>query len=554
MKTLESFLKKFYINDENALNEALNKLVKEASNESDDNENNDSNVNTEKETIEREDIEDHTDDTSDNLEENNDKKENKKYFFKNILFFTNDRKAESNKTLKNLEEAIKDTEVEIFPFVAEEVSYKAKDNKIEFNDSKNKYKIDKQSNIDTIVIVRLGAQDSEECMELIKELQDWGLFVINPIQYAKRASNKYTSSVLLERYEIPQPRFALLQKNDIEEGEESLKKKLNLIYDDLGQDEKEDKKKEYVVKILDGHGGTGVFMVTGKTILSVLQTIFAIDPERELLLQRKEEADGGDIRVHVLTMRTQQHILAAMKRVKISGDFRSNVSLGASAEPVELTKEQEEIALKVAQVSGMPWCAVDIMPLVKDSNPEIGDNVVLEYNASPGTDGISEVIGENFMKILLDNINDINELVLAPKSIGYIENIKFQFESDSEDMVEMEAKLDTGNGAKASTIGCESLNEDGDYVLAKIEGKEYKFKKHGQSKAIVGQVTEPRTTVIIPCIQIGSRKLLDVEFALVDNRKKKQKVLLNRDVMSKMAYMINPAKEHSLEDEYKNKF
>ena len=554
MKTLESFLKKFYIDDENALNEALNKLVKEASNESDDNENNDSNVNTEKETIEHEDIEDHNDDTSDNLEEKNDKKENKKYFFKNILFFTNDRKSESNKTLKNLEEAIKDAEVEIFPFVAEEVSYKAKDNKIEFNDSKNKYKIDKQSNIDTIVIVRLGAQDSEECMELIKELQDWGLFVINPIQYAKRASNKYTSSVLLERYEIPQPRFALLQKNDIEEGEESLKKKLNLIYDDLGQDEKEDKKKEYVVKILDGHGGTGVFMVTGKTILSVLQTIFAIDPERELLLQRKEEADGGDIRVHVLTMRTQQHILAAMKRVKISGDFRSNVSLGASAEPVELTKEQEEIALKVAQVSGMPWCAVDIMPLVKDSNPEIGDNVVLEYNASPGTDGISEVIGENFMKILLDNINDINELVLAPKSIGYIENIKFQFESDSEDMIEMEAKLDTGNGAKASTIGCDSLNEDGDYILAKIEGKEYKFKKHGQSKAIVGQVTEPRTTVIIPCIQIGSRKLLDVEFALVDNRKKKQKVLLNRDVMSKMAYMINPAKQHSLEDEYKNKF
>ena len=156
--------------------------------------------------------------------------------------------------------------------------------------------------------------------------------------------------------------------------------------------------------------------------------------------------------------------------------------------------------------------------------------------------------------LLIKVINDINELVLAPKSIGYIENIKFQFESDSEDMVEMEAKLDTGNGAKASTIGCESLNEDGDYVLAKIEGKEYKFKKHGQSKAIVGQVTEPRTTVIIPCIQIGSRKLLDVEFALVDNRKKKQKVLLNRDVMSKMAYMINPAKEHSLEDEYKNKF
>ena len=138
-------------------------------------------------------------------------------------------------------------------------------------------------------------------------------------------------------------------------------------------------------------------MVTGKSILSILQAMFVIDPERELLLQKKEEADGGDIRVHVLTMRTEQKILASMKRVKISGDFRSNVSLGATAEKVKITKEQEEIALKVAKISGMPWCAVDIMPLVKGSNPEIGDNVVLEYNASPGTDGISEVIGENFM-------------------------------------------------------------------------------------------------------------------------------------------------------------
>ena len=34
-------------------------------------------------------------------------------------------------------------------------------------------------------------------------------------------------------------------------------------------------------------------------------------------------------------------------------------------------------------------------------------------------------------------------------------------------------------------------------------------------------------------------------------RNKKQKVLLNRDVLSKMAYMINPAKKHVLEDEFK---
>ena len=485
--------------------------------------------------------------TSKKPKENSDKK----YFFKNILFFTNDRDPKKNKTLENLYEAVEGKDVEVFPFVAEEVTYKATDKSISINDTKLKYKIDKQSNIDTIVITRLGVQDSEECIELIKELQDWGLFIMNPVQAAKKASNKYQTAVLLERYKLPQPKFALIGKDDVADGMETLKKKIKKIYPDYDPENKEDEKLELVIKLLNGHGGTGVFMTNCKGCLAILQAIFAVDEEIELLMQKKQEIDGGDLRIHVLTMRTEQFILAAMKRKKIGKDFRSNVSLGATAEKVELTEEQKEIALKVAKVSGLPWVGVDIAPLVKDSDPEIGDNIVLEYNASAGTDGISEVIGENFMEILLDNINDINQLVLAPKSVGYIEDVTFFFENPDEDGVKIEAKLDTGNGAKASTIGCESINEDGDYVLAKIQGKEYKFKKHGQSNAIVGQVTEPRQTVLIPCIQLGTRKLLDAEFALVDNRKKKQKVLLNRDLMSKLGYVINPAKEHALDDEFK---
>ena len=94
-------------------------------------------------------------------------KKSDKYFFKNILFFTNDRDSESNKTLKNLEKAVKNKGVQIYPFVAEEVDYKATDDKIEWHDNQNKYKVDEQSNVDTIVITRLGVQDSEECMELV---------------------------------------------------------------------------------------------------------------------------------------------------------------------------------------------------------------------------------------------------------------------------------------------------------------------------------------------------------------------------------------------------
>lgn len=487
-----------------------------------------------------------------NINEAGEAKKDGKYFFNKILFFTNERDSEKNKTLKNLEEAVKGTEVEIITFVAEEVHYKVDEDKIDINDDKTKFTLKEESNIDTIAIVRLGAQDSEECCECIKAIQDWGIFVLNPIQSAKKASNKYQSSVLMERYGIPQPKFTLVCKNDIEKGMESLSKKLKDIHKEAKDYESEAAEKcEYVVKILDGHGGTGVFMVTGKTILAILQAMFAIDEEREFLVQAKEEADGGDIRVHVLTMRTEQTILAQMKRKKLGKDFRSNVSLGAQAEKVELSEKQKEIALKVAKISGMPWCAVDILPLVKGSNKDFEEfdyNVVLEYNASPGTDGISNVIGENFTKILLDNINNINELVLAPRTIGYIEDVTITMEGEKE--ITMEAKLDTGNGAKASTIGCDSIEDLGDTMKATIDGQTFNFEKVGVSKAIVGQVTEERPTVKVPCIQIGSRKLLDAEFALVDNRDKKQKVLINRDIMSKLAYNITPMKKHLLVDEF----
>ena len=494
-----------------------------------------------------------------NNKEDNNKKQH--YFFNNILFFTNDTDAKTNKTLKNLEDAIQYTDINLIKFNCDKVSYTATDKYIEITDGKTKYKIKDQSNIDTICIVRLGAQNNEQCVECIKEIQEWGIFTLNPICAAKRASNKYTSAVLMKRYEIPQPNFALLIKHDISDGYNSLNKKLNLIYPDViesykkGDDSKEVKKiekYEYVVKILDGHGGTGVFMLNGKNILPVLQAIFAIDEDRELLLQRKEEADGGDIRVHVVTLNNEQKIIAAMKRVKISGDFRSNVSLGATAEKVDLTKEQEEIALKVAKISGMPWCAVDIMPLVKDSNKEIGDNVVLEYNSSPGTEGISEVLKQNFVTLLLDAINDPNDLPIQSKQIGYIENVKFTLiDNDNKDNVKpikLESKFDTGNGSKASTLGCDKLDIKYNKVVATINNKEYEFDIVGKSNPKVGNDRQERITVIIPEIQIGTRKLKDVTFALVDDRDKSTPVLINRDVMKKMGFVINPNKKNMIDE------
>lgn len=478
-----------------------------------------------------------------------------KNIFKHIIVFTNDRDTKNNKTLRNIHDAIKrlkKDKSEIIPelhvFVAAKIQADDETKEIYISDGTEEMKISKESNLDTLVFSRLGVQEEDEAEYIVQLLQDRGFLVLNPVKYSSLACNKYDSAVLFKKGEIPQPRFTLMTKEVLydeklyEEAMQSLYPKWDIKDGDKNEDFM------VVMKILDGHGGTGVALIDGKRIYAVLQMIFAINPEQQILLQKKEEADGGDIRVHVLTLRDKQIILGAMKRVKLGGDFRSNVSLGAEAEPVKLTPEQEQIALKTSQLSKLPWCAVDIMPLVKGSNKEIGDNVVLEINASPGTDGISEVLDENFVNILLDNLTDPSSFFLQEKIAGFIESVTVKFNDDVEK--QFLAKLDTGNSTKASCLEVGEITENGKKITFNIDGKELTLDVVDHSSALAGDETYKRPIVILPEITCGLRKLKNIPVALVKSREKKTtNMLLNRDAMSKLGYVINPNSAHILTEE-----
>ena len=474
--------------------------------------------------------------------------------FKKIVVLTNNRKREENKTLDNIYEAVDNLKKdkcpvipEILVFVADETDADIKDDgTIVIKDSKLEWTITDESNADTLVISRLGVQDTP-CEQVVFILQDRGFLVLNPIRYSKLASDKYETAVLLDKAGIPQPYFDLVTK-DVLYNEERWAEILKELHPGVyGKDEEKDKDLEYVVKILDGHGGTGVACFTGKQLYPALQLVFAIDPDVRLIIQSKEEADGGDIRVHVLTLRNKQRILAAMKRVKIKGDFRSNVSLGATAEKVTLTPEQEQIALKAAKVSRLPWCAVDIMPLVKGSNPKLGDNVVLELNASPGTDGISEVMDENFINLLLFELNSPDEFYIQDKTAGYQETMYIDLGAGE---VELLARLDTGNGSVAGHFEVGDYTEDGKKIAFKLFGKEYTFDINGHSKSWVGDQQYDRVIIIVPSLRIGQRRLTDVKMGVVKNRTNKStNALINRDVLSKLGYIIDSAHTHLLTPE-----
>ena len=475
--------------------------------------------------------------------------------FKHIVVFTNDNDPKNNKTLKNIYDAIdalKKAKCDIIPeihvFIAADIDAEEDESRITITDGDETFEITEESNIDTLIFSRLGVQDEDQCEHIVKVLQDRGFLVLNPVQYSSLACNKYDSAVLFQKGEIPQPRFSLMTKEVLYD-EKLYAEAMKELYPKWDINDS-DKNADYqvVMKILDGHGGTGVALIDGKRIYAILQMIFAIDPEQRILLQKKEEADGGDIRVHVLTLRDKQVILAAMKRVKLGGDFRSNVSLGAEAEPVKLTPEQEQIALKTAQLSKLPWCAVDIMPLVKGSNKEIGDNVVLEINASPGTAGITEVIKTNFINVLLNELTDPSSFYLQDKIAGFMESVKVKFEDGTEK--EFLSKLDTGNSTKASTLEVGEFKEVGKYIEFTVDGKKMKFEKIGKSKAKAGEEIYERPIIVVPQITLGMRKLNDVPIALVKSRDNKMtNLLLNRDAMSKMGYVVHPNNAHILTKE-----
>ena len=216
-----------------------------------------------------------------------DLKQDLKNIFKHIIVFTNDNDPKNNKTLKNIYDAVdalKKAKKEIIPevhvFIAADIDAEEDESRITITDGDEKFEITDESNIDTLIFSRLGVQDEDQCEHIVKVLQDRGFLVLNPVQYSALACNKYDSAVLFEKGEIPQPRFSLMTK-EILYDEKLYKEAMQDIYPDWDiKDSDKNEDKMVVMKILDGHGGTGVALIDGKRIYAVLQMIFAIDPEQ----------------------------------------------------------------------------------------------------------------------------------------------------------------------------------------------------------------------------------------------------------------------------------
>ena len=102
---------------------------------------------------------------------------------------------------------------------------------------------------------------------------------------------------------------------------------------------------------------------------------------------------GRDIRVNIVG----GEIVAAMYR-NSETDFRANITNGGTAEVVDLTEQQKEIALKAAEAVGAEFAGVDLLFGV-DEQP-----IVCEVNGAAHIRNILNVTGINVADAMIQYI------------------------------------------------------------------------------------------------------------------------------------------------------
>lgn len=150
-----------------------------------------------------------------------------------------------------------------------------------------------------------------------------------------------------------------------------------------------------VIKLLEGTQGIGVILAPEiKVAEAIIETLHST--KQNVLIQSfVSESKGRDIRALVVGDR----VVAAMRRVAVGDEFRSNVHRGGTVEKVELSPAYEQAAVRSAQIMGLRVAGVDM--LEGNDGP-----LVMEVNSSPGLEGIERATGLDVAGAIIDHIGN----------------------------------------------------------------------------------------------------------------------------------------------------
>lgn len=212
------------------------------------------------------------------------------------------------------------------------------------------------------VIPRIGASITIFGLSVVRQFEQMGVYTLNDSNSIACSRDKLRALQVLSRHQVQLPKTIFVRrKSEI----------LDAIETVGGV--------PVVIKLLEGTQGMGVVLArelnTAQAIIELLQVA-----KQNILVQKfVDEAQGQDIRAFVVGDR----VVAAMRRIAHPGDFRSNIHRGGRAEPVALSAEFTDAAVKAAKLMGLKVAGVDMLEC--KSGP-----VILEVNSSPGLEAIEQ--------------------------------------------------------------------------------------------------------------------------------------------------------------------
>jgi RimK family alpha-L-glutamate ligase len=212
--------------------------------------------------------------------------------------------------------------------------------------------------------------DAELQLELYRTLEESGSLLVNAVGALTTAIDKFKSSWLFARAGLPTPRVRVAQRLD-----EAL-----AALEELG---------DAVVKPVFGSLGLGIERISSRDAgrLGPL-----LGESGALYLQEFVAGAERDVRAFVVGDR----VAAAVARRPAEGEFRGNLSQGASAEPLELDEQTARIAVAASRLIGLDYAGVDLL-----ITP--GGVQLLEVNGAPSFRGIQRVTGRDMAEMVVEH-------------------------------------------------------------------------------------------------------------------------------------------------------
>ena len=270
------------------------------------------------------------------------------------------------------------------------------------------------------VLPRIGASITYYGTSVVRQFEEMSVFCANTANGITNSRDKLRSLQILSRHRIGIPKTTFV--ND--------KKDVLPAIERVGG-------APVVIKLIEGTQGIGVLLAeslkAAESIIELLQS-----QKQDVLIQKfVAESKGKDIRAFVVGDR----VVAAMRRVAQGQEFRSNVHRGGIAEPVELSEEFQDTAVRSAQILGLRIAGVDM--LESATGPQ-----VMEVNSSPGLEGIETCTKLDIAGAVVDYIAarvdfpeiDIRQRLTVSKGYG-VSEIHIPEGSEFEGMTIAETRL-----------------------------------------------------------------------------------------------------------------